>query len=99
MSLGSEGAPARPVNLKREGTIMSCRITRIFAECLGLDPSQISDETSPDNTPQWDSLNSLKLVVAIQDAFSIELTFGEIMAMRDVGLVRSILRKKGVAEA
>ncbi|HEY0522781.1 MAG TPA: acyl carrier protein [Stellaceae bacterium] len=77
---------------------MPGRVAQVFGEILKIDPSRISDETAPDNTPQWDSLATMRLVVAVQDAFSVQLSITEIMAMRTVGLVRSILRRKGVME-
>jgi len=39
------------------------------------------------------------LAVAINEAFSVELSNSEIMAMRNVGLVRAVLRRRGVAVA
>jgi len=78
--------------------VMPGRVAQVFGEILKIDPSRISDETAPDNTPQWDSLATMRLVVAVQDAFSVQLSITEIMAMRTVGLVRSILRRKGVME-
>lgn len=78
---------------------MTDLVAQIFATTLNLDPAGLTDETSPENTPQWDSLATLKLAVAIQDAYAIELTASEIIAMRNIGLVRSLLREKGVPES
>jgi len=71
------------------------RLVQVFADTLRIDASQISDETSPDNTPQWDSLATVKLAVAISAAFSIKLSNADVVAMRNVGLVRTILQRKG----
>lgn len=73
-------------------------VTQIFATTLNIDHEGLTDETAPENTPQWNSLATLKLAVAIQEAYAIELTTAEIMKMRNVGLVRSLLRKKGAHE-
>jgi acyl carrier protein len=75
---------------------MTDRLVQVFADTLRIDAAQISDETSPDNTPQWDSLATVKLAVAISAAFSIKLSNAEVVAMRNFGLVRTILQRKGV---
>lgn len=75
---------------------MNDKVVQIFAETLHVDPSRISDATSPDNTPQWNSLTTLKLAMAISEAFSVKLTNAEVLSMRNVGLVRSVLRRKGL---
>lgn len=68
----------------------------IFAETLRLDPLTLGDASTPDNTENWDSVNGMKLVAAIEEAFSVELTTREIMSMRSIGIVRTVLKKKGV---
>ena len=75
---------------------MTDLLAQIFATTLDIDPERVTDGTSPENTPQWSSLASLKLAVMIQEAYAIELTTAEIVKMRNVGLVRSLLRQKGV---
>jgi len=73
-------------------------LIKVFADTLGVDPATLSDDSSPDNTVRWDSLRSMHLVAAIEDAFSTELSTAEIMRMRSIGLARSVLRKKGVLD-
>ena len=74
-------------------------ITAIFAGILKVDPSAINDDSSPENIPEWDSVAAMHLVAAIEERFGIELSTREIMSMRTVGLVRSVLRKKGIEDA
>ena len=50
------------------------RVEKVFSEVLGLPPDMITDDTSPDNTPQWDSMAAMNLVVAIEDEMGIEET-------------------------
>jgi acyl carrier protein len=78
---------------------MTTRVAEVFAEVLGISPAQITDETSPDNTPQWDSMAAMNLVVAIEDEFDIRLSTAEIVSMRNVAIVRKVLTTKGVADA
>lgn len=77
---------------------MSDRIERVFSEVLGTPVGKINDATSPDNTPEWDSLQAMNLVVALEEAFEIKLSTREIVSMRTVGLVRKVLRAKGIGD-
>ena len=74
------------------------RVATVFSEVLGIPPETVSDETSPENTPQWDSLNAMNLVVALEGAFNVRLSTKEIVSMRTVGIVRKVLRAKGVTD-
>jgi acyl carrier protein len=78
---------------------MAARVAKVFSEILGISADQVSDETSPDNTPQWDSMAAMNLVVAIEDEFDVRLSTAEIVSMRNVAIVRKVLRGKGVADA
>jgi len=70
-------------------------LTALFAEVLNVPAAELSEDTSPDNTPAWDSLRVMELVAAIEDTFDLQLSTAEMMHMRSIGLARSILRAKG----
>ncbi len=75
---------------------MSDTLIAVFAEGLGVDPSGIDDDTSPNNTPAWDSLAAMTLVTMIESEFDVRLSARDIMKMQTIGLARSVLRSKGV---
>ena len=77
---------------------MPQRIEKVFAEVLGLPIGQINEETSPDNTPQWDSLKAMDLVAGLEEEFDLKLSTKEILSMRTVAIVRKVLRAKGMAD-
>jgi acyl carrier protein len=68
----------------------------IFAEGLGVDPSTLTEDTSPDNTTEWDSLAAITLVQLIEEQFDVRLSAREIMKMQTIGLARGVLQGKGV---
>ncbi len=76
---------------------MSDALLNLFAEVLEVDIGKLNDNTSPDNTSQWDSLAAMGLVVAIEEKFGVQLSTKEIMKMTTIGLARETLRGKGVA--
>ena len=75
---------------------MSDQLLDLFATGLKLPADELSDETSPTNTPSWDSLAAMEMVTLIEDAFEVRLKTADIMKMRSIGLARTVLRKKGV---
>jgi len=69
----------------------------IFASVLRVPADSITDQTSPENTPRWDSLQSINLVLALEEEFGITLGTKDIAEMKNVGLVKTVLRRKGAA--
>tara|TARA_B100001093_G_C26860251_1_gene1029770 strand:+ start:3100 stop:3339 length:240 start_codon:yes stop_codon:yes gene_type:complete len=73
------------------------KVLEIFSDILELEISELNDETSPDNTSEWDSLAAMHLVSAIEETFSISLSTGEIMKMRSIGIVQKVIQEKEVS--
>jgi len=57
------------------------QVKRIMADLLDLDPERIDGSTLKDNTPAWDSLNHINLVVALEQEFGISFDLHEIESM------------------
>lgn len=76
---------------------MSDRLIELFAEGLKVDASTLSEDTSPANTPQWDSLAAMSMVMLLEDGFEVRLSTREIMKMNSIGAARAVLQAKGVA--
>jgi acyl carrier protein len=78
---------------------MPDRVIKVFSEILRLPAERLGDETSPDNTPEWDSMATMNLVLGIEDEFDVRLSSREILAMRTIAIVKRVLReKKGITE-
>ena len=50
---------------------MSDALIQLFAEILQIDPTDLNEDSSPDNVKQWDSLASMELVAAIEEKFKV----------------------------
>lgn len=57
------------------------KIKQIMADIFHLDPKQIDEQTTMDNTQDWDSANHLSLVLALEEEFSISFDVVEIETM------------------
>jgi acyl carrier protein len=58
----------------------------------------LNDATSPANTPQWDSLATVNLTLAVESEFGLRLSMRDIRGMSTIGLAKSVLRTKGVKD-
>jgi len=72
------------------------KLVKLFSEILKVPEICIVDDTSPENTPQWDSLNSMRLVVALEETYNIRLTTKEIMKMNTFAIVKNVLKQKNI---
>ena len=77
---------------------MSDKLIELFSQGLGLPADGLSDDTSPENTEQWDSLAAMSMVTLIEDTFDTRLKTKDIMRMRSIGLAREVLAEKGITE-
>lgn len=74
---------------------MENKIKELFATILKIPLNRISDNLSPDQVEEWDSLNHLVLISAVEEEFSIEIDPEEIIKMnKDFETFRSIILKK-----
>lgn len=67
------------------------RLKEIFRDILGV---EINDNSTPDNTDNWDSLHHLSLIVAIEEEFNVEFTMNEISKIKSVEQIMNILGGK-----
>jgi acyl carrier protein len=60
-------------------------VNRIFREVLNNDSIQLKYQTTANDVAEWDSLNHIELVVAIEKHFRIRFNFAELQKFKNVG--------------
>jgi acyl carrier protein len=60
-------------------------VNEIFIDVLENDSIVVKYETTADDIEEWDSLNHIALVVAIEKKFGIQFTAKEIQDFKNVG--------------
>lgn len=69
------------------------KLKTVFVEILEL--KDFNENLDMENTPEWDSLKHLQLLVAIEKAFQLEIDFQESIKMtsfsRIVGILQTML--------
>ena len=66
----------------------------IFRDIFDEDDMVIEGKTSSDDIEDWDSLNHINLVSAIEKEFEIRFALGELMALKDVGAMIDLMIEK-----
>lgn len=74
------------------------KLKQVFCDVFRLRPEEINDSLTPDDVPDWDSMQHLNLVVSIEERFDVALSPDEIEALRaGFGAAKKVLAAKGVS--
>ena len=68
----------------------------VVASTLKIDPSMLSEESNAKNTPNWDSLRHIELMMSVESFFGVPFTLAEIAGMQNLGDMQALLKDKGV---
>jgi|TARA_B100001964_G_C14116307_1_gene546268 acyl carrier protein len=74
---------------------MKERVREVAGKVFGVDTKSLDLESSPDSVEQWDSLNHMKLLLALEEEFNIQFTDQEIADMMSIGNIIEIVSAKG----
>ncbi len=77
---------------------MPDRVRSIVADVLQIPPDTVTDETSFNGVREWDSVNHINLVLALEDAFGITIGDDDIVELTSVGAIRSHLAGHGIVD-
>lgn len=72
------------------------RVAAIVRVVFGAPGLQVTDQLSPDDVPEWDSLKHIDLVIALEGEFGFQLLGSEIAEIKSVGALFSVLARYGV---
>ncbi|HEX6904768.1 MAG TPA: acyl carrier protein [Thermoanaerobaculia bacterium] len=70
------------------------RIKEVMAEVLEIDPAVIREGFHRDDAPAWDSLNHLRMVTALEEAFGIRFTMKEVGEMERFDTIRRLVSER-----
>ena len=75
-------------------TEIKAQLTGVFRDVFDNNTLEIFDAMTAKDVEDWDSLNHINLVVAVERSFRVRLTTREVSALEKVGDLIVLLEKK-----
>lgn len=69
-------------------------LNEVFRDVFDDDEITVGDETTADDIEDWDSLEHINLVVAVEKKFSIKFNMGEVNSFKNVGEMVDIIMQR-----
>ena len=70
------------------------RLAEIFRDLLDLGAGQLSEDFSRETVENWDSLNHLRLVTAVEETYGIDMTMDEVTSIASIADVQRIIDRR-----
>ena len=71
------------------------RLNEVFQDVFDDETITVQDNTTADDIEDWDSLEHINLVVAVEKCFRMKFTMGEVTGMKNVGAMVDIILERG----
>ena len=68
----------------------------VIGSVLNVPAEALSDDSSTENTPNWDSLRQLSILLALESAYGISITTDEAVNMNSIAAIKAVLKRHGV---
>jgi acyl carrier protein len=78
---------------------LAIRVYGIVADVLNIPVAEVGPESSPETVASWDSVHHLNLILALEQAFDLQLDFEEIDRMNSVKQILAVLTLKQSGQA
>lgn len=72
-------------------------LDNILAPVLGTLGRPLREDDCPETISGWDSVRQIEIVVALEDAFAIELSTAEILRLKSVRDILEVLHGRGLS--
>ena len=71
------------------------RLTEVFRDFFDDDEIELDEDTTAEDIDDWDSLNHITLIAAVEGEFGLRFTMGEVSGMKNVGEMVKIIMERG----
>lgn len=69
------------------------QVRNLASDIFGVPADKITAESSPETIENWDSMQHLNLVLAIEEKFGVQLEPEDIEQMKSIGAVAALVEK------
>ena len=66
-------------------------LNNVFRDVFDDESITVNDETTSDDVEDWDSLEHINLIAAVEQQFGIKFNMGQIVTMKNVGEMVNII--------
>jgi len=70
------------------------QVQAIASDIFGVPAGKISADSSPETVENWDSMQHLNLVLAIEEKFGVQLAPEDIEQMKTIGAAATLVEKR-----
>jgi acyl carrier protein len=74
--------------------LIADRVRRVLVDVLNVDVEQIQQDSSPDTVENWDSLNHINMVIALEQEFNVVFAADEIERLLTFKLIYERIHTK-----
>ena len=67
------------------------QLNEVFRDVLDDDTIELNDQTTSRDIEDWDSLEHINLIAAIETQFGMKFTMGQVVTMKNVGEMVDII--------
>lgn len=70
------------------------KLTDVFRDVFDDEDIRLTDETTSDDIEDWDSLEHVNLIIAVEREFGMKFSMGEVTGMKNVGAMVDIIAER-----
>ena len=67
------------------------RLNEVFRDVFDDESITVNDSTTADDIEDWDSLEHINLIAAVEQEFGMKFTMGQVVSMKNVGEMVDII--------
>ena len=71
------------------------RLNTVFREVFDDESIEVNNQTTSADIDDWDSLEHINLIVAVEEEFSFKFPMGKVITMKNVGEMVDIILQMG----
>ena len=71
------------------------RLTEVFRDVFDDESITLTPQTTADDIDEWDSIEHINRIGAVEDEFGLRFKMGEVSGMKNVGEMVSIISARG----
>lgn len=70
------------------------KLNEVFHDVFDDDSIVVTEETTADDIEEWDSLEHINLLAAVEQEFGMKFSMGQVVSMKNVGEMVTIIKEK-----